>query len=563
VLSPSSTQTAAQRFDGQAAGSSKRIAARGALWQRARLPLSPSTEPAMPESKPPESPPVSTGTVLIALWALSLPLAYIGIGEFLAQRFEGINFAQLPFMALGSSVIALTASIVVTIRWARNLPAKTAAADSTGDAVEEGLGRRKFLVGAGTLATGLVGTGAAVLGRTGDWILKTAPAVVTPVVVKTDPNPRATWKGATVQSYRRLGRTEFKVSDISLGSGVIEAGPKGEAIARGAIERGVNYFDTAPDYSAHGSEIALGNAMKGLRDKMFVATKFCIGSGHLQTGSSVKSYIEAVEGSLKRLQTDYVDLVHVHSCDSIERLMDPNLHEAFDRLKEQGKARFLGFSSHTPNLEAVAEASIESGRFDVMMLAYHHGPWPRLASIIDRAHAADMGVVAMKTLKGAKHHGMEEFVNADTAYSQAAFKWVLANPSVACLVVSFFELQHLDEYLYASGKSLTDNDLAVLERYNQAIAGTHCFAHCGDCLDACPEDLAINDVLRYRMYFEDYGRQKHGIEMYATLDKKADVCLGCAAPCAQSCPYDVPIRERTLGAHAMLTLGGNQSNASA
>ena len=87
--------------------------------------------------------------------------------------------------------------------------------------------------------------------------------------------------------------------------------------------------------------------------------------------------------------------------------MDPNVHEAFDRLKQQGKARFLGFSTHTPNLVQVANPAIDSGRFDVMMLAYHHGLWPPLPEIIERARREqDMGVVAMKTLKGAKHHGL-------------------------------------------------------------------------------------------------------------------------------------------------------------
>ena len=61
------------------------------------------------------------------------------------------------------------------------------------------------------------------------------------------------------------------------------------------------------------------------------------------------------------------------------------LLRAFDRLKQEGKARFLGFSSHTPNLVEVAGTAIESGRFDVMMVAYHHGIWPVLPALIERA----------------------------------------------------------------------------------------------------------------------------------------------------------------------------------
>ena len=372
-------------------------------------------------------------------------------------------------------------------------------------------------------------------------------------VVVTDPNPKAGWKDARIRSYRRLGRTDFRASDVSLGSGRIRPEDDGEAIARAAIERGVNYFDTAPDYSATGSEIALGRAMKGHRDRMFVATKFCTAVGHLPPGSSVREYMGVVEGSLTRLQTDHVDLVHIHSCDTVERLLDPNVHEAFDRLREQGKARFLGVSTHTPNLEAVADAALASNRFDVLMLAYHHGAWPKLGDIISRAAAQDVGIVAMKTLKGARHRGMAEFREEADSYAQAVFKWVLSNRDVSCLVISFFAQQHLDEYLHASGKSLSEGDLAVLNRYDELVAGTHCFAHCGACLDSCPESLRINDVLRHRMYFENYGDEKEAMRLYAGLEKQANVCIGCSAPCRGACPEGIPIQERTIGAHRLLT----------
>jgi predicted aldo/keto reductase-like oxidoreductase len=286
---------------------------------------------------------------------------------------------------------------------------------------------------------------------------------------------------------------------------------------------------------------------------MFLATKFCTGGGNLPIGTSVADYIAAVEGSLERLGTDYVDLVHIHSCNSIERLLDPNVHEAFDRLRGDGKARFLGFSSHSPNLERVAEAAIESARFDVMMLAYHHGAFPRLAELIDRAHPLDMGIVAMKTLKGARHQRLLEERDQRDSYTQAAFKWVLSNPSVSCLVVSFRQPAHLDEYIYASGQKLGVADRRVLDAYDHAIAGKHCYQHCGVCLDACPAGLPIDDVLRQRMYFEDYGDEREAMRQYARLEVRADVCTGCAAPCATACPFGLPIPEYTQTAHRLLS----------
>ena len=105
-----------------------------------------------------------------------------------------------------------------------------------------------------------------------------------------------------------------------------------------------------------------------------------------------------------------------------------------------------------------------------MMLAYHFGMWPSFGHILEKAKQHDVGIVAMKTLKGAKHTNLANFRDEASAYSQAAFRWVLSNPNVSCLVVSFYEPQHVDEYLYASGTQPTASDVALLERYDQLTA---------------------------------------------------------------------------------------------
>jgi aryl-alcohol dehydrogenase-like predicted oxidoreductase len=407
--------------------------------------------------------------------------------------------------------------------------------------------RRRFLTGAGTgagaallslvaaagaaAARGLFGLGQGHGGWSG-----VSKHIGEETVVRTHPEWKEAWKGSRIRSHRRLGRTGWKVSDIVLGTGRIR-GEDGERIARNAIDRGVNYFDTSPDYSAAGSEQAMGRAIKGVRDRLFIATKFCVPSGHLASGTPVAGYKKALEDSLRRLGTDYVDLCHIHACDEVERLMDPNAHEAFDRLKQEGKVRFLGFSSHSPNLVQVA-----------------HGLWTPLGEIISRASREQgMGVVAMKTLKGAKQHGLAGFREEADAYSQAALRWVLSNRDVSCAVISFFELQHVDEYLHASGRELGSRDLAILEKYDREILGSYCSPHCGACLASCSAGLPIHDLLRYRMYFEDYGWEKEGMRLYSRLAKDASACIGCSAPCLGSCPVGIPIRERLRGAHELLT----------
>jgi predicted aldo/keto reductase-like oxidoreductase len=502
------------------------------------------------------------GEIPAMVFVAGLVLTYTLTGSLFHDLVEGQQRSLLPLWKLFVPLAVLLLGVTTAfIRARRPVCQHCDAADSpllsplshtkSERILATGPGRRVVLrtLGAGGATVAAAGAGlATVITRNRGWLPVANDFFITPVE-KTSPNPQADWKDARVRSYRRLGRTNAMVSDISLGSSRIN----NVDVPRLALERGVTYFDTAPDYADAGSERLLGDAIKGKRDKVFIATKFCRPDGHLHNDTPVPEIIEAVEASLKRLQTDYVDLIHIHSCDRVERLMAPNMHEAFDRLKQQGKVRFLGVSTHTPNLEEVANAAIDSGRFDVMMLAYHFGMWPNFGHIVEKAKQHDVGIVAMKTLKGAKHTNLADFRQEAGAYSQAAFRWVLSNPHVACLVVSFSELQHVDEYLYASGTTLKDSDVALLDRYDQLTAGDYCQPHCGVCLGSCPEQLAINDVLRHRMYFKDYGWEKEGMRLYAKLERNASRCVDCSAPCTGTCPIGVPIRQKMLDAHFNLT----------
>ncbi len=506
----------------------------------------------------------------LAALALALVVGFAVAGHFLYRAPIGLDASAFPAGEWIQSFVPEAKHAVAGLVWAL-LPLLAVAALafwSVRRAVARGVDaeRRSFLSGvgsgAGVAVASLVAGGVAAAARglfgvgtgTGGW-KPISDHINDRTVAFTHPEWKASWKGSRVRSHRRFGRTEWNVSDIVLGTGRI-SGDVGEQIGRLAIERGVNYFDTSPDYSGAGSEQAMGRAIRSVpRDQIFIASKFCTPIGHLPPGTPVAKYVEAVEGSLSRLGTDYLDLCHIHSVDEVDRLMDPNVHEAFDRLKQAGKVRFLGFSTHTPNLEEVVRTGIESDRFDVMMVAYHHGIWPRLGELIRRARSErDMGVVAMKTLKGAKHRGLVDFQPYADSYTQAALKWALANEDVSCAVISFFELQHVDEYLAASGRPLEADDVALLREYDRQIAGSYCGPHCGACLASCPEGLPIHDVLRHRMYFEDYGWEKEGIQRYAALAKDASVCASCSAPCTGTCPVGIDIQPRMSGAHDLLTL---------
>lgn len=527
----------------------------------------------------------STGRVVLIVSIVALVLGYFVSGDLLYHAVIGLDASAFPAgewiqrtltpdaqNATGGLVVGIgfllllpiVAFFVVRAVSRRNVLARRQAA--TPNATEPDAGRRSFLAGsaagagAGLAAfaagaVGMIGHSLFGIGKKGDgWMSIQGNISSDDGVVKTHPVWKEEWKSARVQSYGRLGRTEWNVSDTVLGAGRLRVG-EDVKVVRAALERGVNYIDTAPDYSTAGSEQVVGEALRDFRrDEIFLATKFCTPIGHLPTGTSVARYKEVIHESLKRLGTDYVDLIHIHSCDEVNRLMDPNVHEAFDLLKQEGKARFLGVSTHTPRLVEVANTAIDSGRFDVMMLAYHHGIWPALNAIIDRAHAEqDMGIVAMKTLKGAKHRNLENFHGEANSYAQAALKWVHANPKVSCAVISFFEMQHVDEYLAASGQKISAGDVAILDKYDREIVGSYCAPHCGVCLESCPEGVPIHDVLRHRMYFEDYRSEKEAMELYSKLEINASACAGCSAPCLGSCPLGIAIPERTSGAHALLS----------
>jgi len=409
----------------------------------------------------------------------------------------------------------------------------------------KGWSRRTLLTGGGVV--GLAGVAAACKYGSQLFLLRDAPEHKGAIP--------ADWTTSRVEKYRPFGRTGFAMSDIAFGT----SGLSDPEVVRRALERGINYFDTSPDYSHTQSERALGEGLRGVpRDQVFVASKFCTPRGHLDADTPADEIVRSVEDSLQRIGTDYLDVALIHAVNTVERLMAPTFHEAFDRLKQSGKVRYLGVSSHTPDLELVMRTAVDSGRFDMMMVAYNFSNWPELPSIFADAHERGMAVVAMKTLKGAYHTQLADFTPTEReSFPQAAFKWVLSNADVSGLVVTMSRFEQIDEYLYASGKAVTADDVALLERYDLLTGNHYCRPGCGECLDSCPYGVPIDDILRYQMYARSYGQERVAMSDYAGVDpsRNAAHCATCPAPCEAACPYDLPIRNRLTQAHRELRLG--------
>ncbi|VAX16167.1 Ferredoxin [hydrothermal vent metagenome] len=361
----------------------------------------------------------------------------------------------------------------------------------------------------------------------------------------------------SIKKYGVLGKTGLKIGDISFGCGDLSS----PSLVARAVDMGVNYFDTAPDYGP--SETTLGKFIKqspGVRAKIGVASKFCAKSGypgHLHAGDPQSDYISAVEGSLKRMNTDYLDVVFVHAMGEKsrgyeERLFSENMLNAFEKLKNAGKVRFLAVSSHGPNrMEELMMKAVKSGHYDIIQPAHNFMKFPNTPEVIKEAGRRNVGVIAMKTLAGAKEMGLDP---KGEPFAHAAFKWVLKNPNIAGLIVTISNARNLAHYVEASGQPFTKKSQLTLDRYMTAYSSRYCRTGCGQCLSACPDNVDVAGILRQEMYFSDYHQEKRAMQSYAAMEPKADNCSACAgAPCEAACPYDLPVRKLMGKANELLS----------
>jgi hypothetical protein len=365
-----------------------------------------------------------------------------------------------------------------------------------------------------------------------------------------------------IRRYVRLGKTGLEVSDISFGSsGSFDAG-----VVRHALSRGVNFFDTAESYGWGNAEEAIGEALGRKRQDVILSSKTKAGASETR-----QEMMKALEGSLKRLGTDYVDIYFNHAVDDVARMRNQEWWEFTALAKRQGKIRFRGMSGHGSGLVQCLDYAIDKDLLDVILVSYsfaqdpkfadklrHTFHWaaiqPDLPPMLAKAKQKGVGVVAMKTLMGGRMNDMRPFERPGGTFSQAAFRWVLSSPDVDALVISMTSKELIDEYVAASGDpKVTKSDLELLERYADLRVGNYCVPGCSACRESCPEGVRISEVLRTRMYDVDYGDRVLARSEYAALGLGASACLSCThQACLGTCPARVPIAQFTRDAAARL-----------
>lgn len=359
---------------------------------------------------------------------------------------------------------------------------------------------------------------------------------------------------ALAMPKRTLGRTGLEVSEIGFGGFPIDD----PDVIHYALDHGINYVDTSNCYRGGKSEATIGRALKGRRDQVVLTTKWC--PHHVGEKPVKAAFLKQLDASLTRLQTDHVDVLLNHEVGrnsdgiGINRLTNPEMLEAFAEAKQAGKARFLGMSGHDADLMPILDYAIGSGHFDVLLCRYSFLDYPEQQALVAKAHAAGVGVIAMKTLAGAKGADLDRFRDRHVTFKQAALKWVLSNAEVSNLIISINSARQVDEYVAAAGKPLTAEDRGILDEYAAEFSTQVC-RYSGACLPACPEGVRIADILRFSMYFHEYGQEQRGLESYGRLveAERAAHCLHCAGYCEQACAYDLPIKSLMIRADASLS----------
>ena len=341
--------------------------------------------------------------------------------------------------------------------------------------------------------------------------------------------------------YRRLGRTDLKVSEIGFG-GSIES----PAVLSAAIDRGVNYIDTARGYGR--SEGLIGEVMRRRRDEVILATKW-----DPQSEKTRKDILVSLETSLRELKTDYVDLIQVHGVGgarAVDPIQNTEMFEAFRIAKRDGKARFLGCTSHAGDRTQILSYAIKSGKFDVILVTLNYLTYEDAGTdkLLALAKQHDVGVVAMKVQQGGAE--VKGVTDGSVSVRQANLKWALTK-DVATAISSMSTFDLMKEDVAASGKRMSMKDWDVLERYAAAIAHDYC-RMCDRCLP-CPEGVAISTVLRYAMYYKHYHQPDRAAELYhkLTAHECAGACTGCGL-CEERCTFGLPIMEKLREAERLM-----------
>ena len=396
-----------------------------------------------------------------------------------------------------------------------------------------------------------------------------------------------------IKEYRVLGRTGFKVSDIGCGTVSIS----NENVLKAVLDAGINFIDTAEFYGNGNNESMVGRVIKGFdRSSIFLNTK--IGVSEEDTKESI---IARVRKCLERLDTDYLDGLMLWNAGSTEAVKNKAFHEAFKQLKNEGKLKYCGVSCHGSNMgtepeetmEKIIGSAVEDGRFDLVLFIYNYVQREMGENILKECAKKNIGATLMKTdpfggtyltiLEFIKNYNnqnnaipenykeiydaiidkqkkAESFLQKNQLFNnnarrEAAISFVLDNPSVHSVLISFSTFDDVTNYVTLSGTRLTKKNISLINSLRENCSHLYCRHACGLCESKCPYNVPVNTIMRYNHYFMAQGREKYAMQKYFELTgSRSDKCLNCEGFCEAACPYGVSIHGLLAAAHNNLSL---------
>ena len=316
----------------------------------------------------------------------------------------------------------------------------------------------------------------------------------------------------------RLGKTDLWVTKTAFGALPIQriSHDDSKRLLRRAYDAGINYFDTANAYSD--SEEKIGEALSDVRHNIVISTK----SG----GSDKKTVQSHIETSLRRLKTDYIDIIQFHNPAVMPDPNDPDgPYAAALEAKQKGYVRHIGITNHRL---AVANQALDSGAFETLQFPFCYLASDKDIALVNRCRELDVGFIAMKGLSG----GM--LSNAAACY---AFMQQYDN------VVPIWGIQYeweLDEWLELSESEVTITPMirSIIDRDRVELAKNFCRS-CGYC-QPCTVGIDVPQAARMAMLLRRSVYQNYMTDEWYAKMHKIEECVNCGV-CKSRCPYGLDI----------------------
>ncbi len=366
--------------------------------------------------------------------------------------------------------------------------------------------------------------------------------------------------------YREYGNTGQKLSALGFGAMRLpDDDDYGIEVIRRSFALGVNYIDTASGYtsgSGESSEIVVGKALKGWRDRVKLATK----NPRYRAPATADDWWANLEQSLERLDTDHIDFYKVFHFVALEEfegnVRKQGILDAIADAKDQGIFTYTCFSSHDPPENIIT--LINTDMFDGMLVQYNLLD-RRNEEAIALAASKGMGVEIMGPVGGGRlgfsSAHLQGVLDNVASTPDLALRFVLSNPNVSVALSGMNTLDQVEENCATASREepLTEQErervLAAIKE-NERLAELYCTG-CNYCMP-CPEAVGIPQAFAAMNLHRVWGLTAVAKQHYAQLgpDNKegilrADACIECGQ-CEDKCPQNIPIVEQLKETHEAL-----------